>query len=301
MPNVLAHYGVQGVVTRAVVREAEPRWILLGCLVPDIPWILQRLAGTLLPGLDPYDLRLYVIVQASFAICLLLCGALALLSSKPAKVFCVLVLNTFLHLLLDACQTKWANGVHLFAPFSWKLLNFGLFWPESLPTILLTIFGLGYVSWTWWYTVEQPTPRRHRSFQRLFIAVVLLLTYIFLPMALRFAPYAQDNHSVQTLREHQLRAGRTVAFDRNLYINRSAGDVLRTFAGEELHVTGQRLGHSGLVSVRATFVDPTTIRIGQLHTHGGRVRDFASYLGLCFLAVFWTKRYWQRLRARITL
>jgi hypothetical protein len=277
--------------------KAEPRWIFLGCLIPDLPWILQRLGSMFIPGLDLYDLRLYAIVQASLAVSLLLCGALAQLSSRASEVFNVLAFNAFLHLLLDACETKWANGVHLFAPFSWTLLNFGWFWPESLLILLLTAFGLVYVVWTLWHTAQRPMLLRWRSPRRLLCATGLLIAYISLPLAFRAAPYAQDNHFVGTLRERQLRVGRPVEFDRNLYLKRPSGDVLRTFAGEELRISSERLGQSEVVSVRATFVDPTTIRIDALHIHWGSGRDIASYLGLVLFAALWMKPYW-RLRKR---
>jgi hypothetical protein len=76
--------------------------------------------------------------------CLILSFALAALAKRFRKVFIILVINSLLHLFLDALQTKFANGVQFFVPFSWKMTNLELFWPESLPTYLLTAFGLIY-------------------------------------------------------------------------------------------------------------------------------------------------------------
>ena len=297
MPNMLAHIGVQGAITRALIRDADPRWIFVGCLLPDLPWILQRLGRALIPGINPYDLRLYAVVQASLAACLLLCGALALSSTQPAKIFRILGLNAVFHLLLDACEIKWANGVHLFAPLSWKLLNFGLFWPESWPVLLLTLFGLAYGVRALWHVPLQPSPPLPRPLWQWCSATLLTVAYVLLPMALRSGPYAMDNHSVKTLQERELRTGRLAEFDRNFYRKYPQGDSLRTFAGEELHITGKNNAHSGLVSVRATFVDPTTIYIEALHVHWGASRDLASYLGIILLAGLWCRPY--RLRARI--
>jgi hypothetical protein len=42
VPNALAHLGVQGVATRALLRDADLKWVYIGCIIPDIPWILQR-------------------------------------------------------------------------------------------------------------------------------------------------------------------------------------------------------------------------------------------------------------------
>ena len=72
MPNTLAHLGVQSLATRALIRDSDLKWIYLGCIVPDLPWTLNRLVKTTVPSVDLYDLRLYVIVQASLFFCLLL-------------------------------------------------------------------------------------------------------------------------------------------------------------------------------------------------------------------------------------
>ena len=58
---------------------------------------------------------------ASLAGTLLLCAAIAALTTTPRLVASVLGLNALLHLLLDATEQKWGNGVHLLAPFSWRM------------------------------------------------------------------------------------------------------------------------------------------------------------------------------------
>ena len=50
MPNTLAHLGVQALVTRTLLPRAELRWIALGCVIPDLPWIAQRALRTLFDG-----------------------------------------------------------------------------------------------------------------------------------------------------------------------------------------------------------------------------------------------------------
>ena len=113
MPNTLAHFGIQGVATLVMLRQADPKWIFVGCIIPDVPWILQRIVRPVITDPDLlYDLRLYTIAQASLICCLLLCGAFAVLSANPGRIFAILSLNSCFHLLLDAFQTKWGNGVH---------------------------------------------------------------------------------------------------------------------------------------------------------------------------------------------
>ena len=294
MPNTLAHFGIQAVATRRLLKEPHTKWVFLGCVIPDIPWILQRAGGAFLPGVDTYDLRLYAIAQSSLIGSLLLCGAVAAVSERPRKVLTILSLNVLFHLLIDMVQTKWANGVHLFAPLSWELLNFGLFWPESLPTYILTAFGLVYVAWIWRRIIAEPALLSAISLRRGLLAVVLLSGYFFFPLALQSGPDTYDNHFVRTLRERDARVGRLVEFDRNHYLKRPGGDILRTFAGEELRVVGEHLDHSAQVSVRARFIDAKTIEISELHEHSAWFRDGASYIGLLMLGTIWSIALFRR-------
>ena len=61
--------------THEVLRDADPRWMYLGCVIPDLPRFLQRILLVAVPGIDPYALRAYLVVQASFFGYLLACAA----------------------------------------------------------------------------------------------------------------------------------------------------------------------------------------------------------------------------------
>ncbi|MBU1985662.1 MAG: hypothetical protein KJ846_00385, partial [Proteobacteria bacterium] len=123
MPNTLVHIGIQGPLNTLFGKGTNPQWMLLGCIIPDIPWILQRILN-FIPGIDPYTLRLYSLNQASLFFCLFMAAALALSTRRSLHIFLLLSLNCLLHLLLDATQIKWANGVQLLVPFSWSMLRF---------------------------------------------------------------------------------------------------------------------------------------------------------------------------------
>jgi len=81
---------------------------------PGYPWILLR-TSLALDLAAPYTVRLYTTIQASLLFCALFSAFLAQLSRHPAATFAILTGNSLLHLLLDATQVKWANGVHLLA------------------------------------------------------------------------------------------------------------------------------------------------------------------------------------------
>ena len=289
MPNTLVHLGVQGVASKALMRAADVKWIYLGAIVPDIPWIFQRAVRAFASDSIAYDLRLYVIVQSSLFFCLLLSVALACFAQRPWRIFALLALGSLLHLLLDACETKWGNGVILFAPLSWGLMNFGFFWPESLPIAVLTAFGFVFFIYAWWrfpvVALDVALPRGRAGL----LSVAAIVAYTLLPAALLSAPKTADNHFIGTLMERGERPGKTIEFDRVVYLQRVGRDVLVTWAGEELYVAGRRHDASGHVSIRGRFVDPRTVLIEELHPHRVRLRAWASYLGLTLVLLAWIR------------
>lgn len=286
MPNTLAHLGIQGLATRSLLRGSDLRWIAVGCVIPDLPWILQRLVRAIAPDtVSPYDLRMYAVAQSSLIGCLCLAAALSLLAADPRRTARILGLNVALHLLLDGLQTKWANGVHLFAPVSWKLFNLGLFWPESVTTVALTLLGLGFMvrglSW--------PAPARAWDLRagRLAIAAGLAVAWLVAPLPLLSGPERAGNHFVDALRHGQSRAGRPVEFDRNRHLVEGETHLLQTFADERLRLTGNVPELPGTVSLRGRFLDPATVEVEDWHRHWPRFRDLASYLGLGLAAAAW--------------
>jgi hypothetical protein len=287
MPNILAHIGAQGFLTRTILPRADLKLIFLGCLLPDVPWILARVIGGLPLGIDPYSVRLYAIAQASLFVTLFVCGAIAVVSVHHKRVFAILALNVVLHLLLDALQTKWANGVHLFAPFSWEILSFHLFWPESLPTYLLTLAGFAYACWLWREAIEAPLAFSHTSTKKMILSVGLLLLYFVLPIVFLKGPLAEDNHYVNTLQAKNERVGKHVEFDRALYEKGEKVDFLESWGDEEIRILNSQFDYPTRASVRGRFVDTETIKIIEIHEHLSWFRDGSSYIGILLLISIW--------------
>jgi len=285
LPNTLAHLGLQGLATRGVVRNADPRWIFLGAIIPDFPAIMKRVVTAIVPGVNPLDLRAYSIAQSSLMSCLLLAAALAGFSEKPKRAFVILALNSVLHLLLDAIQIKWGNGVNLIAPLSWEPLNFGLFWPDSWPTYVITVWGLVYVVAISRRFKGIGVGLRWPQGRAAMLVTVLLGVYLAFPFSQFSAIEAADAHSIATIRSPC--EGCDVAFDRVYYSRAVDGDVLRTWANREHLVRGEQLDHSATVSVRGVFQDSSAIFIEDLHEHTGLPRDLASYMGLVLVLWVW--------------
>jgi hypothetical protein len=287
VPNTLIHFAAQGAASHGLWRRLDPRFVFLGCLLPDLPWILRRaVVGFGLP-VDTFDLRLYTMAQASLAGTLLLCAALAALTVAPRLVFAVLGTNALFHLLLDATEVKWGNGVHLLAPFSWRMTTFDLVAGESPVYLSLTILGALLVAWE----IARRWPRTiglDLRPARLGAAGAFLAAYLLAPLPFLGAIEASDSYSVKTLREVSARPGRAVHLDRTAFVVTPAGGTVQLWTGERVRAVGPVPAHDATVSLHGTFLAPDVLRVDQLAEHR-RDRDWPSYLALVLLALLWAR------------
>ena len=283
MPNTLAHLGIQAIVTRSLIRDADEKWVYIGAVLPDVGWIFQRLAPHGALQLDLYDLRLYAVVQTSLFVTLLLAAGVSLLTRRWWRTFAILALNAVLHLLLDASEIKWGNGVVLFAPFNWDLLNWGQFWPEQWPIQVLTVLGLVYVLATLRRAVHTPIGLCWPGMPRLLLATSLIAAYFVLPWTLRAGPLAADLHFVQTLRDPARRTDAYVEFDREQFRPDSQGGTVEYFAPPPVRVSGIPLSEPGTVSLRGRFIDPHTVVVKEYYVHRGLTREIPTIVGLILI------------------
>lgn len=287
MPNTLVHLGAQGVLSRVFFRSPDFKWIFLGLLIPDLPWILQRVFRLLPACPDRYALALYSLVQSSLFFGLLLAAAIALLDERPWRTWRLLGFNVLLHLLLDASEYKGGNGVHLLAPFGWKLLDFGFVEPEGRWMLALTLFGLVYSLMAFPAGARRPPPPLPRRLGRWAGAGALLGLYLLLPFALRKGPETENAFSIATLRNAEARTGRAAAFDRAVYLPGDDGGRLRLFSGEEVRAEGLGLTARRLVSAEGVFLAPDRFQVETFVVHTPHYRDAATGLGLAIGAAMW--------------
>jgi hypothetical protein len=283
VPNTLVHFAAQGAFSHALWRRLDPRFVYLGCLLPDLPWILRRaVVGFGLP-VDSFDLRLYTMGLASLAITLLLAGAVAAATAAPRRTFAVLGLNALLHLLLDATEVKFGNGVHLLAPVSWRMTSFDWVAGESLLYLVLTLGGALLVAWEIARPRGTAVPLDLRP-RRLATAAALLAAYLLAPLPFLRAIESSDSYSVKTLREVEMRPGRSVDLDRTAFFAAPAGGSVELWTGERVRATGSLPAHDAIVSLHGTFLEAQVLRIDRLIEHR-RNRDWPSYLGLVLLTL----------------
>jgi membrane-bound metal-dependent hydrolase YbcI (DUF457 family) len=292
VPNTLVHFAVQGAASRAAWRGLDPRWIYLGCLLPDVPWILRRAVVGLGLPVDAFDLRLYTMAQASLAGTLFLCAALAFLTVAPRLVLAVLGTGALLHLLLDATELKFGNGVHLAAPFSWRMTCFDLLPGESPVYLVLAAAGALLVAWEIARN-RPPTPGFEWRPSRLVASAALLAAYLVFPLPFLGPIEASGSYSVRTLREVEARPGRTVSLDRTAFHATPTGGAVELWTGERVRATGDLPAHDATVSLEGTFLAPDLLRVDRLFEHRQN-RDWPSYLALLLLALVWARPFLGR-------
>ena len=286
MPNTIAHFAINGLFTRAVIAHSDFKWIYLACIIPDLPWIVQRIVKTLPLSIDLYDLRAYCIAQSSFLLCIFLCAALAMLAKQRSKVFIILIVGCVLHLLLDAVQIKWANGVQLFAPFDWRLFRFDIFWPESLGTYLLSAAGALYFIINLRKTIQPNCEEFKLTQLTISLSSLLILIWLSLPLVFIQSIYSADNHYISTLKKLENRAGKEIEIDRNTYIREEGISRLKTSFGELIILKNIEAKSGEKISLQGKFIDNNTIYVKSFHKHA-KFRDYASMLGLSCVLFIW--------------
>ncbi len=288
MPNTIAHFAINGLSTRTVFTHADFKWIYLACVIPDLPWIVQRIIKKLPLSIDLYDLRAYCITQSSLLFCILLCMSFSMLAKQRSKVFIILLIGSLLHLLLDATQIKWANGAQLLAPVNWELLRFDLFWPESFATYVLTILGLIYFIFNFKKSIQANCEEFNISIKTIILSAVLLSAWLMSPVVFTQSVYAADNHFIATLKDLENRTGKKIEIDRNIYLQTYNEHKIKTSYGEIINLQGfdAEVESSSLISLQGIFTDNHTIQVERYHVHT-RFRDFASMFGLACVLFIW--------------
>lgn len=249
--------------------------IVIGCIIPDLPWIFQRLM--LAAGIhDPYDLRLYFAAQGSLSFCILACGVLALAANRFLPVFLPLSFNCLIHLLLDTTQIKYANGVHLLAPFSWEPFSLAILWPEHQLWRLLSVAGFILFVVLWLRKAPPPLLPTNRRGSKI-AAVTLLVLYLAAPVLFMQDIEHAGVYHIDVLRQSTERTGKYIEIDRAPFD--SSRGVITTFTGEELNIGGAVPQESGIISLQGRFTAPDQIEVNNSHSHSG-FRKLASLIGL---------------------
>jgi len=290
VPNTLAHIGINSILTKIVIKDSNLHWIYLGCILPDIPWIIRKLVLFPFPNINGYDLQSYVIVQASLFFSLILSLAFASFSQIFRKTFLILSIGSLFHLLLDSIQIKWANGVHFFAPINWELTSYNIFWPESFGTYFITLAGLVYFILNW-KNPKLLSPDFDFSVKRVILGSTILLIYFILPIFFMSSVKNADNHFLNTLANIDTRVGKYVEMDRKaVAFNKETNSYWsESFNNELIELKGLKNIKSSALSIRGIFITNDLVEVEEFHENWAIFRDGASYIGLFLILLVWIK------------
>ncbi len=288
MPNTLAHIALNGPASRFLYKRADILWIYLGCIIPDIAWILRKIIEFLIPSINAYNLQIYSIVQSTLFFSLLLSFGFALVSNSTKKPFIILILGSILHLLFDMLQIKWANGVLLFAPLNWEIINYGIFWPESIITYIFTIFGFIY------YLIHCKEIKQVKlpltiNKKKLIGVLIILVLYLVLPIFFITDSKSADNHFVNTLENVAKRAGKYIEMDRKgvLFNEKTNSFWIKSFDESYIELSNINSISSNRLSIKGTFLTNNLIKVYEYHENIELFRDGASYIGLLLIIIAW--------------
>jgi hypothetical protein len=289
MPTTLVHIAAQLPATRALIRTADVKWVLLGAALPDIPWIARRIIEKLVTWISPLDMQAYSYAQASLLMCVVLAAGLALLSRWPVRTFATLALGSLMHLLLDSLELKYGNGVHLLAPLDWHLFSLELVLADGKVAMAINLLVLPLVGWLLWRAEPTAPPDRLPAPSRMAVAAALMAAWLGGPALLAGGPYAADAGSIHTLRHPDQRAGRAVAFDRRPVSHEADGTYVVTVTGERIRLTGPDLSAVGQISLKGRFTAPDTVEVMTYDAGVPGLRDLPTYLGLLLVALWWAR------------
>jgi hypothetical protein len=287
MPNTLAHLGFQVPLQRRLGPPVPIRWLLVGAVIPDLPWMMARAVAWLDVPVDWVGLYSYSIIQSSLMFCILFSLAVGTLAQRPTRIVITLSVASLLHLLLDAAETKRANGAQFFVPFDWTVVNWGLFWPESAMTLSLTALGLATILWFRRPLISEPLDLVWPSAARAAALTLFSLAYFFGPFLLIEQPYRHDNHFMRTCLEiEEARDGTLIEADR-ARVHAVSGTGTSVICSIPLTLEGAFREGANSVSLRGVLQQGQLI-ILDMHIHGRPIsRDLGSYVGLFMILLAW--------------
>lgn len=289
MPNTLAHIGIQLPLGKAINRKWDPRWIALGLLIPDLPWILQRIIDGLLPQISPISLRAYVVAMTTPLFCLFLCASIALLFRGAKSIFTILAVQSILHLLLDAAQEKGGVGIPFIAPFSWESYSFPLFSMHGWVSTLLTFSGIIFLilTLTGKLHFSKLDSFNFKKSIRISASALMFLIYIIAPFALSKQVIENNVHDLKTLSGDISRIGKSVHFDRAQFIPGKPATLQDQRVATPVPIIGINLHQPATISTTAVFVDERTLQTESYIIHPSGLRFSYTLFGLLGVMILW--------------
>jgi len=268
--------------------------VLAGCLIPDMPWILQRLAVA--SGLISPSARssAYFIAQASFLFCVVGSLAIGAIHRLWLPAAAIASFGCAIHLLLDSLQDKWGNGVNFFAPFDWSLQSFGVLGVET--ALVATASLVGVIPFLATRRIKDDAGALDFTGTRLGVFIAAIAVYLVAPTLLVSDVIEANVRNLRTLSSPDGRAGKALELDREEVSITADASYISTHAGETLTVASAPYPLTeGQYSVRGRFISDDAVSLEQIRRES-EYRDVASVVGLVMMGGWIAGVLWVRIR-----
>jgi len=193
-------------------------------------------------------------------------------------------LGCALHLILDALEDKWGNGVHLAAPFDWAHFSVGVWPTESTVTWLISLGGVIVIFLV--HRLKTDAAMIHITWLRTIGMAGLIAFYAVIPMVFVDDVIASNSLYLGTLSQSSDRDGQLIEFDRSLVMVQGEDVVVESHTREVFTIVEPPEEiQSGSYSLKGRFVSKDRIQVTEWKSHSG-LRDIASSIGLALIGAW---------------
>lgn len=161
-----------------------------------------------------------------------------------------------------------------------------MFWPNSVTTYALSLFGLVYLLFYWRKSLHIDSGLVLKQLPRTGLAAVMLAGYLLLPVWFLADAEKTNSHYIGTLRHVEQRSGKYIELDRVVFSPVPTSHI-QTDTGESIRVRRITETMPRVISLQGQFINAGEIEVKTYRTHAGRLRDGISYLGLLLVLLLW--------------
>ncbi len=274
MPDWISHLAVAYILGR-VLKVKDKRLLFLGAVLPDLIWVLLLFLVTFLnfnPAKIHYLFTFLLPFHTPFML-LIMAGAIATVMKNQKQAFALLAIAVCSHFLLDLLIL--GEYVEVFYPVDITPLNFGLFWPESIPGYFL--IGTSALILIYAFFMEGV----QTQFELVWRKRTLLLLAVIIVLSISTSGFVRSEYKYFKFSDHpELWEGKQTDFH-SRYVT-GVNPILIGITDESFEaVTDYPLKKGDQISFTANYTSGKLV-ITSLHVNDTLFKFSTSFIGLIF-------------------
>lgn len=279
MPNTLAHLAIQIPAGRALGQQTLIL-VCMGLMIPDLPWILQRVLLYVDGSFSALHIRSYCLALSTPALCLLLSWGISLLFRNPVRTLTVLFSQCLLHFFLDGLEQKGGIGILWFAPLNWASFSFEILSMDGVFVRGLSILGivLGLILIFRRSNQNKDLFRLNRV--RMIGSSALLMIYLLVPLALMDTIIEKDVHHFRSWAMPSTREDNSISFDRAVLVPGCPTYIKNDLTPEPVVLKGFKSEEPGLIIGRGMFASENELILKDYTIIDRNERSVATFVGI---------------------